>query len=79
MPLYHLRFYIILRTSKLQLQPLLTTIRWSQSLILALDSKPRVTAEIILIFALSLWGNLSTLPLIFKSCKRPYFKPFLAP
>ena len=78
------------RTSKLQLQPDLTTIRESQPLenpqmttnresqspISALDSETRVTATDFLVFALSLCGNLSTLPLIAKVRKSPYFKPF---
>ena len=78
------------RTSKLQLQPDLTTIRESQPLenpqmttnresqspISALDSETRVTATDFLVFALSLCGNLSTLPLIANVRKSPYFKPF---
>lgn len=78
------------RTSKLQLQPDLTTIRESQPLgnpqmttnresqfpISALDSETRITATDFLVFALSLCGNLSTLPLIAKVRKSPYFKPF---
>ena len=59
--------------------PRMTTKRESQSPIIALDSETRVTAVDFFDFAISLCGNLSTLPLTVNHRKSQCFRAFSEP